>query len=173
MKPILQCHRRLCVADDLIDLRPNSSFVKQLSCDILTPYLKELDDRVEGLIPSNIHDFLTKFFKDELTGSDWQTKIDELHCSDQNDWLMVSTMRILRRTLPVFIMAFSLGPRNPLLNLSTLEKPHLNSFVHPCLQAALWYIASISYEFGEITSKNHVKRECADGAGYLNTADKF
>jgi hypothetical protein len=69
-------------------------------------------------------------------------------------------------------MAFSLGPRNPLLNLTALEKPHLNSFIHPCLQASLWHISSISYEFGEISTKNH-KRECADGVGYLNTADKF
>ncbi|GBB90831.1 hypothetical protein RclHR1_17920003 [Rhizophagus clarus] len=66
-----------------------------------------------------------------------------------------------------------MGPRNPLLDLTTLEKPHLNSFIHPCLQAALWYISSINYEFGEIGTKNHVKRECADGIGYLNTADKF
>ena len=70
-------------------------------------------------------------------------------------------------------MAFSMGAWNPLLNLTTLEKPHLNSFVHPCLQASLWYISSICYEFREIGSKNHIKRECADGVGYLNMADKF
>src|SRR4051812_15876253 len=101
MKPILQCHRDLHAADDLIDLRPNSSFMKQLSCNVLTPYLKELDRRVESLIPSDVHDFLTNFFKDELTGSAWQTKVDELCCPNRNDWLMVSTVRILRRTLPV------------------------------------------------------------------------
>ncbi|GBC05976.1 hypothetical protein RclHR1_06530016 [Rhizophagus clarus] len=138
----------------------------------LIPYLKELDDRVENLIPSHLHEFLTDFFHQNLTGEDWHTKIDDLCCSDQ-DPLMVSAVRILRRTLPLFIMAFSMGPRNPLLDLTTLEKPHLNSFVHPCLQAALWYISSINYEFGEIGTKNHVKRECADGIGYLNTADKF
>ncbi|GES94237.1 hypothetical protein GLOIN_2v1646421 [Rhizophagus clarus] len=138
------------VVDTLMDLRPNSNFVKQLSSSTLIPYLKELDDRVENLIPSHLHEFLTDFFHQNLTA-----------------------VRILRRTLPLFIMAFSMGPRNPLLDLTTLEKPHLNSFVHPCLQAALWYISSINYEFGEIGTKNHVKRECADGIGYLNTADKF
>jgi hypothetical protein len=67
-------------------------------------------------------------------------------------------------------MAFLLGPRNPLLNLSTLEK---TAFEFYCLQAALWYIASINYEFGEITSKNHVKRECSQWCRVSNTADKF
>lgn len=68
-------------------------------------------------------------------------------------------------------MAFSMGPRNPLLNLKTLEKPHLNTYIHPCLQASLWYISSISYEFGEIMTKNH-KKECADGVGLLNNSDQ-
>ncbi|CAH1768309.1 765_t:CDS:2, partial [Entrophospora sp. SA101] len=54
-----------------------------------------------------------------------------------------------------------------------LERLHLNSFVHPCLQASLWYISAICYEFGEIRSKNHIKRGYSDGIGYLNTADKF
>ncbi|CAG8652840.1 6133_t:CDS:2 [Funneliformis caledonium] len=107
-----------------------------------------------------------------LAGGDWNDKIDDLQCSDKTDHLMVSTIRILRRTLPIFIMAFSLGPNNPLLNLAALERPHLNAFVHPCLQASLWYISSIIYEFGEITTKNH-KREYADGVGYLNNADKY
>ncbi|CAG8622185.1 11450_t:CDS:2 [Acaulospora morrowiae] len=54
-----------------------------------------------------------------------------------------------------------------------IEKPHLNLYIHPCLNAALWYIAKIHYIYGEIPSENHVKRECADGAGYIMDADKF
>ncbi|CAG8609564.1 11384_t:CDS:2 [Ambispora leptoticha] len=173
MKSICQYHDTLYPDENLIDLRPNSNYFKKLPFKILEPYFKELDDKIENLIPLNIHEFLIEFFHQDLTSEEWHIKIDDLRCLDQNDWLMVSVIRILRRTLPPFIMAFSMGARNPLLNLATLEKPHLNSFVHPCLQASLWYISAICYEFGEIGSKNHVKRECADGVGHLNTADKF
>ncbi|CAG8637282.1 10654_t:CDS:2, partial [Ambispora gerdemannii] len=148
MMLVCQYHNELYVNDSLIDLRSNSNFTNKLPSSLLKPYLKELDDKIENLIPSNVHNFLTEFFKQNLTDNDWNIKIDDL------------------------IMAFSLGPRNPLLNLATLEKPHLNNFVYPCLQACLWYISLICYEFGEISTRNH-KRECTDGVGYLNTADKF
>ncbi|CAG8604756.1 1104_t:CDS:2 [Ambispora gerdemannii] len=167
MKSICQHHDTLYPGENLIDLRPNSNYFKKLPFKILEPYFKELDDKIENLIPSNVHKFLTEFFQQDLSGEEWHIKIDDLHFSDKSDWLMVSVIRILRRTLPPFIMAFSMGARNPLLNLATLERPHLNSYVHPCLQACLWYISSICYEFGEIGSKNHTKRECADGIGYM------
>nr|CAG8584533.1 10427_t:CDS:2 [Entrophospora candida]CAG8609199.1 10143_t:CDS:2 [Entrophospora candida] len=86
--------------DSLIDLRPNSKFTRKLPLDILNPYLKELDDRIENLIPLNVHNFLTKFFNQNLTDSGWNNMIDDLQCSDKNDHLMVSTVRILRKTLP-------------------------------------------------------------------------
>ncbi|RHZ50397.1 hypothetical protein Glove_499g34 [Diversispora epigaea] len=172
IKLICQYHNEFYVNDSLIDLRSNFNFTKKLPSSLLKPYLKELDNRIEDLIPSNVHNFLTEFFKQNLSNSDWNIKIDDLQCSDKDDYLMVSTVRILRKTLPTFIMAFSLEPRNPLLNLATLEKPHLNNFVHPCLQACLWYISSICYEFEKISTRNH-KRECVDRVGYLNTADKF
>ncbi|CAG8479967.1 8201_t:CDS:2, partial [Scutellospora calospora] len=172
MQLICQYHDKTYPDEILLDLRPNSIFSKELPLDILSPYLKKLDDKIENLILSHIHEFLTQFFKQNLTGEDWHTKIDDLQCQNCNDLLMVSVIRILRRTLPPFIIAFSLGPRNPLLNLTTLEKPHLNNFVHPCLQTCLWYISSINYEFEEIRTENY-KNQCADGVGYLNTADKY
>ncbi|CAG8565701.1 11563_t:CDS:2 [Funneliformis caledonium] len=167
MMLICEYHNKICSNDSLIDLRPNSIFTKQLLSNILVPYLEELDNRIESLIPSNIHNFLMKFFGQNLTGSDWNDKIDDLQCSDKNDHLMASTIRILRRTLPIFIMAFSQGPNNPLLNLTALKRTHLNEFVHPCLQVSLWYISSINYEFGEITTNNDLQ-EYADGLGYLD-----
>ncbi|CAI2170877.1 3491_t:CDS:2 [Funneliformis geosporum] len=173
MKSICQHHDTLYPDENSIDLRPNSNYFKKLPFKLLELYLKDLDNKIENLIPPNIHKVLIEFFQQDLTGEEWHIKIDDLCCLDQSDWLMVSVIRILRRTLPPFIMAFSMGARNPLLNLATLEKPHLNSFVHPCLQASLWYISAICYEFGEIGSKNHIKRECADGVGYLKAADKF
>ncbi|GBB90830.1 hypothetical protein RclHR1_17920002 [Rhizophagus clarus] len=91
IRAIIQCHNELYSQDTLIDLRPNSNFIKHLSSSTLIPYLKELDDRVENLIPSHLHEFLTDFFHQNLTGEDWHIKIDDLCCSDQ-DSLMVSAV---------------------------------------------------------------------------------
>jgi hypothetical protein len=55
----------------LIDLRLNSNFIKQLPSSTLVPYLKELDDRIENLIPSNLHKLLTNFFQQNLTGEEY------------------------------------------------------------------------------------------------------
>ncbi|CAG8560608.1 12134_t:CDS:10 [Funneliformis mosseae] len=142
MMLICEYLNKICSNDSLIDLRPNSIFTKQLPSNILVPYLEELDNRIEMI---------------------WNDKIDDLQCSDKNDHLMVSTIRILRKTLPIFIMAFSQGPNNPLLNLTALKRTHLNEFV----QVSLWYISSINYEFGEITTNNDLQ-EYADGLGYLD-----
>ena len=54
-----------------------------------------------------------------------------------------------------------------------LERSHLDSYIHPCLEAALWHIAKINYEFGEIPSKYHTKRDLADGVGYMTGPDKY
>ncbi|CAG8721128.1 13971_t:CDS:2, partial [Ambispora leptoticha] len=102
MKSICQHHDTLYPGENLIDLRPNSNYLKKLPFKILEPYFKALDDKIENLIPSNVHKFLTEFFQQDLTGEEWHIKIDDLRCSDQNDWLMVSIIRILRRTLPPF-----------------------------------------------------------------------
>jgi hypothetical protein len=83
MKSICQYHIELHSDETLIDLRPNSSFIKQLPSNTLTPYFKELDDRIENLIPSNVHEFLTGFFNQNLTGKNWHIKIDDLRCPDQ------------------------------------------------------------------------------------------
>jgi len=69
------------------------------------------------------------------------------------------------------IKAFSLEEQNPLLNIAAIEHAHLNAFVHPCLDASLWYIAGMHY--GEITSKNHTNGNRADGVGYMTDADKY
>ncbi|RHZ89173.1 hypothetical protein Glove_18g126 [Diversispora epigaea] len=81
MKLICQYHNEFYVNDSLIDLRPNSNFTKKLPSSLLKPYFKELDDKIEDLIPSNVHTFLTEFFKQNLSDSDWNIKIDDLQCS--------------------------------------------------------------------------------------------
>ena len=100
MKSICQHHDTLYPGENLIDLQPNSNYFKKLPFRILEPYFKELDDRIENLIPSNVHKFLTEFFQQDLSGEEWHIKIDDLHFSDKSDWLMVSVIRILRKTLP-------------------------------------------------------------------------
>ncbi|CAG8653263.1 5006_t:CDS:2, partial [Paraglomus brasilianum] len=168
-----QIYIQLYPDSDLIDLRLKSQFLQQLSPDTRLVYLDEMDSRTESLIPQKIHEFLVTFFSQNLSSSEWQLQVDDLCCPDSNDELMVATLRILRRTLPIFIKAFSLGPANPLQDLTSIEKTHLNAFIHPYLEAALWHIATINYMAGEIPSWNHVNRECSDGAGFMTTADKF
>nr|CAG8681194.1 14032_t:CDS:2 [Entrophospora candida] len=75
-------------------------------------------------------------------------------------------------TLYLATIAFSLEDQNPLLNITTIEGAHLNSFVHPCFNAFLWYIANIHYEYGEITLKKHVNKNHANGVGYMIDANK-
>nr|CAG8479598.1 9504_t:CDS:2 [Entrophospora candida] len=158
---------------DIVDLRPKSKFFKQLSFEDVQNYHKEIDEITEKLIPDHIHNFLIDFFSQKLSEAEWQNKIDDLCPPNHDDSLLVATTRIIRRTLPQFIKTFALGAFNPLLNIKSIEKPHLNAFVHPCLDAALWYIARINYEYGEIPSQNHVTRNLADGVGYMTSADKF
>ncbi|CAG8568491.1 372_t:CDS:2 [Paraglomus brasilianum] len=147
MRDICSEHTKYYPDDDVIDLRPKSTFSKRLSSRIIEKYVVEIEEKTESLIPENVHNFLTEFFSQDLTGAEWQQRIDDLRSPDDSDTLMVATMRILRRTLPQFVKAFSLGAFNPLL--------------------------SVHYEFGEIPSKNHVNRECADGVGFMTSADKF
>ncbi|CAG8448957.1 17899_t:CDS:2 [Funneliformis caledonium] len=147
---------------DLIDLRPCSSFFKMLPRSIAKSYLSEMDIITESLIPDDVHQFLVQFFSQNISDNDWQIKIDDLRSSEQNN-LITALVRILRRTLPQFVKAFSLGAQNPLQSIATIEQAHLNAFVHPCLDSALWNVAKIHYEYGEIPSKNHINKNRADG----------
>ncbi|CAG8849690.1 11912_t:CDS:2, partial [Racocetra persica] len=126
---------------DLIDLRLKSPFLKELSRQVATSYLTEMDTMTETLVPANVHEFLVNFFSQNLTTEEWNSQIDDLRAPEKGDFIMNSVVRVLRRTLPQFIKAFSLEEQNPLLNIGTIEHAHLNAFVHPCLDASLWYIA--------------------------------
>ncbi|RIA90668.1 hypothetical protein C1645_769362 [Glomus cerebriforme] len=180
---------------DLIDLRPGSPFLRMLPKSIAKSYLAEMDAITESLIPDDVHHFLVTFFSQSISDAEWQNKVDDLRTPDDNNPLMPAIVRILRRTLPQLyvvilihffsfcsnyffflsnsIKAFSLGPQNPLLNITTIEQAHLNAFVHPCLDSALWNISKIHYQYGEIPSRNHVNKNRADGAGFMTNADKF
>ncbi|RUS27725.1 hypothetical protein BC938DRAFT_482826 [Jimgerdemannia flammicorona] len=126
-----------------------------------------MDTTTESLIPTGVHDFLVQFFSQNLTGTDWQRKVDNLQFQDLDDFLSEIPYR------NCIIKAFSLGAHNPPLNVAAIETTHLNTFVHPCLDNALWYIADLHYEYGEVPSKNHVDSNRADGIGFMTNADKF
>ncbi|RHZ49137.1 hypothetical protein Glove_529g5 [Diversispora epigaea] len=158
---------------NLIDFRLNSLFFKVLPKSTKIGYLEEMDKKIESLLSKKVHDFLVQFFSKKLTAKEWYNEIDNLRSPELDDDIMIALVRVIRRTLPQFIKAFALEDQNPLLNITTLEGAHLNSFVHPCFDAFLWHISNVHYEYREITSKRHVNRNRADGAGYMIDANKF
>ncbi|CAG8645789.1 10553_t:CDS:2, partial [Ambispora gerdemannii] len=173
-KEIFSIYKKQYPNGDLIDLRLNSAFFKKkLPNSTAISYLTEMDTITESLVPKNVHDFLVHLFSKNLTAKEWHCEIDDLRSPEKNDPVMNAVVRVIRRTLPQFIKAFSLEDQNPLINITTIEGAHLNSFVHPCLDAFLWYIANIHYEYGEITSKKHVNNNRADGAGFMTDVNKY
>ncbi|CAG8469778.1 1841_t:CDS:2 [Funneliformis mosseae] len=173
MKTVCSIYAKQNPVGDLIDLRLCSPFLGKLPRSTAESYFSEMDTITESLISTDVHDFLVRFFSQATTGEGWQKKIDDLRCQDSDDFLMVAIVRIVRSTLPQFIKAFSLGAQNPLLNIAAIETTHLNAFVHPCLDAALWHIAGLHYKYGEVPSKYHIDKNLADGIGCMTNADEF
>lgn len=68
VKEICVVHTKHHPSDEVIDLRSKSPFLMQLPMPLVTSYLSEIDKTTEALIPENIHDFLTTFFSQDLTG---------------------------------------------------------------------------------------------------------
>ncbi|CAG8794716.1 43571_t:CDS:2, partial [Gigaspora margarita] len=163
-KEIVKIYKSQCPNGDLIDLRLKSPFLKQLPEQVATSYLKEMDDLTESLVPKNVHAFLVKFFSQNLTTEEWNCQIDDLRAPVKDDFIMNAVVRVLTSYITTI---------NPLFNIATLEHAHFNAFVHPCLDAFLWYIAGVHYEYGEITSKNHTNGNRADGVGFMTDADNY
>jgi len=103
-KEICVVHTKYHPNDEVIDLRSKSPFLMQLSMPLVTSYLSEIDKTTEALIPENIHNFLTMFFSQDLTGLEWQNKIDDLQAPNKNDKIMVGVIRTLQRTLPQLLV---------------------------------------------------------------------
>ncbi|CAG8493665.1 21325_t:CDS:2 [Dentiscutata erythropus] len=80
---------------------------------------------------------------------------------------------VLMKSINENINVFSLGVQNPLLNIATIEQPHLNVFVYLCLDSALWHLAKINYKYGEISSRNYINRNHADSVDFITDVDKF
>ncbi|CAJ0884240.1 2431_t:CDS:2 [Entrophospora sp. SA101] len=113
---------------------------------------KHIQDSVLTDILGNIIDYsdttkeIFSIYKKQ-NPDEWHCEIDDLRSPEQNDPMMTAVVQVIHHTLPQFIKAFSLEDQNPLLNITTIEGAHLNSFVHPCFDAFLWYIANIHYEY--------------------------
>ena len=78
-----------------MDLRPKSKLVGKLPREIYESYLKEIDSKIDHLIPEKLHSFLNDFFSQNLTEPEWQVKIDDLTPPEKNDDLMVATVCII------------------------------------------------------------------------------
>ncbi|GBB91058.1 hypothetical protein RclHR1_18170004 [Rhizophagus clarus] len=155
LKEILSIQTKKYPKMDLVDLRPKSTFSQALPIDIFMKYNSEFEKKHEGLIPNEIHKFLSDFLSRDLSVEEWLNQIDDLRASNQ-DPLLIALVRIIRGSMPQFVRAISLGIFNPLLGIS---RSHLNSFVHPCIEATLWHIAKVNYEFGEMSTANHTKKD--------------
>ncbi|KAI9100432.1 hypothetical protein DFS34DRAFT_648350 [Phlyctochytrium arcticum] len=102
--------------------------------------------------------FLVDMFPAVRTIEEWETLIDT--------FVLPETWRIIHFTLPAFLKAFALVSRNPLMNRTTWECEHLNSYVHPLLERSLWACGGIHHKSGELIDKFTVRTR-GDGVGYL------
>ncbi|CAI2185166.1 1466_t:CDS:2, partial [Funneliformis geosporum] len=110
--------------------------------------LHEIFDQIDNeYITDEIHDFLIIFFNDDRSAGGWAEAIDDMNINKDS---------------------FSLAGLNPLRDITILEKPHLNQFVHPIIDSALWIFAKVNYKYGEIPLKAFKTRVRADGVGFLN-----
>ncbi|CAG8702429.1 9041_t:CDS:2, partial [Funneliformis caledonium] len=127
----------------IMDLRPKSKLSLSLNPD-LQKECSRLDDAINNTIISN-------------TDSD----------------ILMNTKKLMKETLPKFLKAFSLTTLNPLKDITILEKPHLNQFVHLIIDSALWIFAKVNYIYGEIPLKGMKTKVRADGVGFLNDAINY
>ncbi|CAI2197004.1 8065_t:CDS:2, partial [Funneliformis geosporum] len=91
---------------------------------------------------------------------------------EKDSELLQDTKELLKGTLGQFVKAFSLDALNPLRDVTTLERPHLNQFIHPLIDNALWIFAKINYISGEISLQGKTK-VMADGVGFLNDVSNY
>ncbi|CAG8649341.1 12979_t:CDS:2, partial [Racocetra fulgida] len=145
--------------ENIMDLTPKSKFVKEIPKNIYEEFLNSLN-KYDTLIPIETHDFLVKFFSQDLTYNQWTEAVDRLYTKDYTE----TTTKMA---------AFSLGNMNPLHSKDTLEKPYLNDYIHPSIKSALWHGARIYYTSGEIPLINHVKNQKGDGIGFSTGSDKY
>ncbi|CAG8748307.1 17892_t:CDS:2, partial [Acaulospora morrowiae] len=72
----------------------------------------------------------------------WHESVRRIVINEKDSELLQDTKELLKGTLGRFIKAFSLDAPNPLKDVTMLERPHLNQFIHPLIDNALWIFAS-------------------------------
>ncbi|KAG9284421.1 hypothetical protein G9A89_023678 [Geosiphon pyriformis] len=97
--------------------------------------LREVFNHIDDYITSEIHEYLTAFFNEDHGFQGWSDAVDNIISTDCDS---------------EFFKAFSLTAFNPLRDITTLEKVHLNQFIHPVIDSALWIFAKVNYIYGEI-----------------------
>ncbi|RIA92094.1 hypothetical protein C1645_765926 [Glomus cerebriforme] len=153
----------------IMDLRPKSKFSLSLDSDLQKKVLHEIFDHIDNkYITNEIHEYLTTFFNEDHSARGWDDAINNAIISDSDSEMIANTKKLMKETLPKFLKAFSLAALNPLRDITTLEKPHLNQFVHPIIDSALWIFARVNYIYGEIPLKGLKTKIRADGVGFLN-----
>ncbi|CAG8562431.1 3450_t:CDS:2 [Paraglomus brasilianum] len=159
---------------NIMDLRPTSELSLSLNNDTQETLLHEVFDDIDDFITEELHDFLVNFFNADRGLRGWIDAVEKMPPDDSDSDSLKKTKRLLKQTLPGFLRAFSLSALNPLRDITTLERPHLNKFVHPLIEAALYIFADVIYVFGEIpleTQKN--RKKYVDGVGYINNIEKY
>ncbi|RHZ86704.1 hypothetical protein Glove_46g199 [Diversispora epigaea] len=156
-----------------MDLRLYSELSLSLDQKVQDDILHEVFDRIDNdYITDEIHNFLTDFFNADHGKQGWCESVRRIGVSEKDPELLQCTKELLKGTLGRFVKAFSLDALNPLRDVTILERPHLNQFIHPLIDNVLWIFASINYISGEISLQGKA-RIMADGAGYLNDVSNY
>ncbi|CAG8648476.1 3244_t:CDS:2 [Funneliformis mosseae] len=121
----------ICVKDILEGSIEVSSVVNEVTEIFLNKFPKTVArnfDEIDSYITDDIHEFLTKFFNEDLTARGWGNAINNMDFNAHESELLKNTKKLIQETLPKFLKAFSLEGSNPLRDITFLEKPHLNQF---------------------------------------------
>ncbi|CAG8626110.1 1944_t:CDS:2, partial [Ambispora gerdemannii] len=156
-----------------MDLRLYSKLSLLLDQELQDNILHEVFDEIDNdYITDEIHNFLTDFFNADHGKQGWCESVRRIVINDKDSELLQCTKELLKGTLGQFVKAFSLDALNPLRDITILERPHLNQFIHPLIDNVLWIFASINYISGEISLQGKA-RVMVDGAGYLNDVSNY
>ncbi|CAG8770747.1 11620_t:CDS:2, partial [Dentiscutata erythropus] len=164
-------NRMICVKNILEDsIYSNFSII--LDLELQKKVLHEIFDEIDNYITDDIHGFLTTFFNKDLTARGWSNAINNMDSNENDSELLKNLKKLIQETLPKFLKALSLESLNPLRDITFLEKPHLNQFVHPLIDSALWIFANVNYIYGEIPLKDLGLKVRADGGARPGASQK-
>ncbi|CAI2187551.1 8708_t:CDS:2, partial [Funneliformis geosporum] len=172
-KKLADIFKSLNTRQSIMDLRPASTFSLAIDTTLHEEILHQVFDPIDLLITDDLHSFLTDFFNADHGPEGWDTAVEGLLIYNTESEIVRKAKKLLKRTLVQFFKAFSLNAINPLRDLTILEKPHLNQFVHPVIDAALWIFGKVNYIYGEIPVKKLKSRIRVDGIGYINDVTNY